>query len=112
MSNHLTPLQVCERIIGSVEDLARICGQSAKAGYQWRRGSQWRDAGDFPATRHQRAILAHAARKGLPLEADWLIFGASEREVDLALAAHAARSTSGLSLADMAAADLQGMAAQ
>ena len=111
MSNHLTPLQVCERIIGSVELISRICGNDEKAGYQWRHARSNRDAGDFPSTRHLRAILAYAAKKGLPLEADWLIFGASEREVDLALQAHAARSVGAISPADLVS-DVSGVAAQ
>lgn len=107
MSKHLTPLEVCERIIGSIEDLARICGHSDKAGYIWRRGSSNRDAGDLPSARHQRSLLAHAAKKGLPMKSDWLIFGASEREVDLEVAAHQARSV-GVLTSD----DLAGVAAQ
>lgn len=86
MSNHLTPLQVCERLIGPLPDLERIAGYRPKAGYGWRRSSHDRAAGDFPNVRLMRAFLAHAAAQGLPLTADHLVWGAAEDEIAALLA--------------------------
>lgn len=80
MSYNLTPLEVCERVIGPPERLAAICGKKPKAGYGWRRETKWRRAGDFSAP-DMRALLAHAGAKGLPLTADHLIWGAPEAEI-------------------------------
>lgn len=81
MSSNLTPLQVCERLIGRPEAISLICGLQPKAAYAWRHPSQNRAAGDLPSTAVMRRILAHAAAKGIPLTADHLIWGAAEEEV-------------------------------
>ncbi|PIL20524.1 hypothetical protein P775_08320 [Puniceibacterium antarcticum] len=86
MSRHLTPVQVCERLIGPVETLGPIAGLQAKAAYGWRRESQYRDAGDL-TPRANRALLAHAAAHDIPLTADHLIWGAPEEEIEQLLAA-------------------------
>lgn len=82
MSNNLTPMQVIERLIGPPERLSPVCGTKPKAPYQWRRASKNRDAGDLPSPRHMRALLAHAAARGIPLTADHLIWGASAAEIE------------------------------
>lgn len=89
MSQHLTPVQICERIIGPPEVLGRVCGTADKSPYGWRGASANRDAGDIPSSRHMRALLAHAAAKGLPLVADDLIWGLSEDDLARRLADHA-----------------------
>ncbi len=89
MSYNLTPLQVCERLIGPLDRLSAICGLRQKAGYLWRKPAKGRDAGDFPAARHQRRLLAHAAARGIPLTADHLIWGAPADEIDQLVAAAA-----------------------
>lgn len=89
MSNHLTPMAICERLIGPPERLAGVVGTGAKAPYQWRRASDNRDAGDLPSPRHMRALLAFAAARGIPLTAEHLIWGGDAAEIE-ALAADAA----------------------
>lgn len=81
MTTHLTPLQVCERLFGSVEDVARAAGTHPKRGYVWRHSSKWADAGDFRSLRHVRALHAHARAKGIPVTLEHLIYGASEDAV-------------------------------
>jgi hypothetical protein len=81
MSTHLTPVEVCERLIGPIEDVARIAGSHPKRGYSWRQRSKWADAGDFRSMRHVRALHAHACARGIPLTLDHLVWGASEDEV-------------------------------
>ncbi|MBU2867036.1 hypothetical protein [Pacificibacter marinus] len=73
-------------MIGSVEDVARICGTDRKAGYHWRHASQTRSAGDFPSARHLRFLLGHAAKIGAPLTADHLVWGATEVEINALMA--------------------------
>ncbi len=87
MGKHLTPLQVCERLIGPVPMLGSVCGLGEKAAYLWARGSKGRDAGDIPGSPNLRALLAHSAAHNLGLTADHLIWGAAEEEVAAILAA-------------------------
>lgn len=87
MSNNLTPVEVCEMLIGPLSDLERIVGYRPKAGYGWRRPGKWRDAGDIPSSRLQRRLLAFAAAARIPLTAEHLIWGAPEAEIR-ALVAH------------------------
>lgn len=101
MSNHLTPLQVCERLVGPLPAIASICGQSQKAAYIWRRGSTLRDAGDIPSARHQRRLLAYGAARGIPLTAEHLIWGADAAEIEALLA----RATPGQGGATLEAAE-------
>jgi len=86
MSNNLTPLQVCERLLGPLPQIEAVCGQKPKAAYCWRRPSAYRAAGDIPSTRHMRSLLAHSAARGLGLTEAHLIWGASAAEIDSILA--------------------------
>jgi len=81
MSNNLTPLAICERLIGPPEVLGGVAGLGPKAAYGWRRPSKNRDAGDL-SPRIMRALLAHAAARGIPLRADHLIWGAPAAEIE------------------------------
>lgn len=87
MSDHLTPLEVCERIFGHLEQVATVAGLHPKSGYFWRRAAKFRDAGDLPSMRIARRLLAEAEAQGLPLQPAWLIRGASRDEIEMALSA-------------------------
>ncbi|MBW4710712.1 hypothetical protein KX928_23225 [Roseobacter sp. YSTF-M11] len=80
MSSHLTPLEVCERLVAPLKELGKIAGQNEKAAYAWRNGSQWRDPGDLPP-RANRKMLKFCRRHDIPLTAEHLIWGASIEEV-------------------------------
>lgn len=82
MSSDLTPLEVCERLIGKPEWLAEAIGVADKVPYAWRHASKGRDAGDIPSARHMRALLAYSDAHGLGLTADHLVRGASEAEIE------------------------------
>jgi hypothetical protein len=82
MSEHLTPSEVVEHIIGRPEAIGAAIGIDQKAPYGWRRSSASRDAGDIPSSRHMRRLLAHAAARGLPLRAEHLIWGAPRAEIE------------------------------
>lgn len=86
MSDHLTPVEVCERLLGPLSVLERIVGYRPKAGYGWLRSSKERDAGDFPSARLMRKLLDHAEAQGIPLTARHLIRGADTAEIDALLA--------------------------
>ncbi len=86
MRNHLTPLEVCERLLGKPELLAEVCALHIKSAFPWRRSSKWRDAGDLPSARVMRALLAHSDANNLGLSARHLIFGATEAEIEAILA--------------------------
>jgi hypothetical protein len=86
MSSHLTPLEVATRALGGIEAVSVVCGRHPKSAYQWRYASGTRAAGDLPDGVAQRALLAHCAARGLPMRADWLIWGAPAAEVEAALA--------------------------
>jgi len=81
MSNHLTPVEVCQKLIGPLPVLEAVVGYAPKSGYVWLSGTKNRDAGDFPTARLMRRLLAHAAAKRIPLTADHLIWGASAEEI-------------------------------
>ena len=81
MSNHLTPLQVCEALIGPLEKIGLAAGLTEKAPYRWRNASQYRDAGDIPL-KSARKLLAYAAARGVPLKAEHMVFGAPKTEVE------------------------------
>lgn len=87
MSNHLTPLEVCEALIGPLPQIEKICGKRPKAGYGWRRPSTIRPAGEIPHDAYKRALLAHSAAKGLGLTETHLIWGAPAAEIEGILAA-------------------------
>jgi hypothetical protein len=86
MTKNLTPLEVCERLIGPLEQLGRIVGYTDKALYIWRRQSKFHEQGDIRSARHMRALLAHSDRLGLGLTPLHLIEGAAEAEVEAILA--------------------------
>ncbi len=90
MSNHLTPLEVCERLIGKPETVAEASGLHKKSAFPWRHASKWREAGDLPSAKVMRALLAHSAAHQLGLTAEHLIWGASEEEIEGILAARGA----------------------
>lgn len=85
----LTPMQVCERLIGPPEVLGPAIGYGMKAGYHWRRERDGRRPGDLPSVEVLRRLLAHSAAHNLGLRAEHLIWGASEAEVAEILAARA-----------------------
>ena len=87
MGIHLTPLQVCQRLIGSNELIGEVCGIHPKSPYPWARKSTGREAGDIPHANHMRRLLAHSAARGLGLTAEHLIWGADEAEIEAILAA-------------------------
>ncbi len=82
MSSDLTPLQVCERLIGKPEWLAEAIGVAGKVPFAWRHPSKGRDAGDIPSARHMRALLAYSETHGLGLTAEHLVRGAAEAEIE------------------------------
>ena len=90
MSSNLTPIQVCERLLGGPAALGSIAGLNDKAAFHWRHPTKWRDAGDLPSARIMRSLLAHAAARGIPLTADMLIWGADAAEIDALLASRQA----------------------
>lgn len=89
MSKHLTPVAVVEALIGPPETVGPVMGVNGKAAYLWRRASGRRDAGDIPAARHMRSLLAHSAARGLGLTEAHLIWGAPAAEVETILATRA-----------------------
>jgi len=89
MSSHLTPVEVCERVIGGIEQVATAGGRHPKSAYQWRHASGQRAAGDLPNPAVQRAILEFCRANGLPMQPEWLINGLDKDELAAALAAHA-----------------------
>jgi hypothetical protein len=86
MSNHLTPLEVCERLIGKPEAVAEASGLHKKSAFPWRYASKWREAGDLPSAKVMRQLLDHSATHRLGLTAHHLIWGADEAEVAAILA--------------------------
>ncbi len=87
MRDNLTPLEVCERLIGPPAVIAELLGYVRTAPVQWRRGAENRDAGDLPSARIMRSLLAHAAARKIPLTAEMLIWGASAAEIEALAAA-------------------------
>ncbi len=82
MSDHLTPLQVCESLIGPFPDLERIAEYRPKAAYAWRRPAPNRRAGWLPPAVNEK-FLIHLEAKGYSRgqAAAWLILGASPEEI-------------------------------
>ncbi len=95
MSNHLTPLEVCERLIGKPETVAEASGLHRKSAFPWRHASKWREAGDLPSAKVQRALLTHSAARNLGLTAEHLIWGATEAEIEAILAERGVASPKG-----------------
>lgn len=90
MSNHLTPFEVCERLIGKPETVAEASGLHKKSAFPWRHASKWREAGDIPSAKVMRSLLSHSTAKELGLTAEHLIWGAPEDEIETILAVRAA----------------------
>lgn len=86
MTDNLTPMQVCERLIGKPEQIAVAVGYDQKSAFPWRRAAKNRAAGHFPSSMIMQRLLAHAAARHIPLTADHLIWGASEAEITALLA--------------------------
>jgi hypothetical protein len=87
MTRDLTPLEVCERLVGPIEVFGPIAGVGCKAPYNWRHARGLRQSGEIPYDHYKRALLAHSDRHGLGLTAEHLIRGASQAEIDAILAA-------------------------
>jgi hypothetical protein len=85
MSEHLTPAEVVEHMIGRPEVIGAAIGVNSKTAYNWRRPAHSRDAGDIPSPRHMRSLLAYAAARRIPLTSDHLIWGAKRAEVEALL---------------------------
>lgn len=83
MSDHLTPIEVAERLIGPKPELERIAGYQPKAAYAWERSSQSRPAGYLPV-RAQLALLGHVRSHAIPVDPVWLIEGAPIEAVQAA----------------------------
>lgn len=81
MSSHLTPLEVCERLIAPLAQLGEKLNLKPKAAYAWRKASEWRDAGDMPPRVNRRA-LKYASKHNIPLKPEHLIAGAKRDEID------------------------------
>jgi hypothetical protein len=77
----LTPMQVCEKLIGPPEVMGPAIGYGNKAAYHWRRERDGRRPGDLPSAEVMRLLLAHSAAKHLGLTAEHLIWGATEAEI-------------------------------
>ena len=90
MSKHLSPFEVCERLVAPREELGPIVGLGPKASYGWRFESNWRDAGDFPSARIMRRLLAYSSARQLGLTEKHLIWGAPAAEIEEILAARRA----------------------
>jgi hypothetical protein len=86
MRNKLTPMEVCEALIGNPEVVGQLAGFGPKAGYSWRYASAWRDAGDVGSARTMRRLLEGARARGIPLTAEHLIWGADATEIEALLA--------------------------
>lgn len=83
----LTPMQVCERLIGPPEVLGPAIGYGMKAAYHWRRERDGRRPGDMPSAEVMRLLLAHSTAHQLGLTAEHLIWGADEAAIEAILAA-------------------------
>lgn len=83
---HLTPVQVCERLIGPPEVLGPAIGFGTKAAYHWRNSRDRRAAGDLPSADVMRRLLAYSDAHGLGLTPAHLIHGAPLAEVEDILA--------------------------
>lgn len=80
MSDNLTPLAVCERLIGTKPELAALCGYDRTAAYHWDRPAKDRPAGHLPLAVQSR-LWRHVKAKKLPIPGHWLIEGAPLKDV-------------------------------
>lgn len=92
MNRHLTPTEVCERLIGDVLKIGVVVGFRSNAVTGWKRASRDRDAGDVPSSIYMRLLLDHSDRLGLGLTAEHLIRGANAAEIDAILEAREMRA--------------------
>lgn len=91
MSSHLTPMEVCEKLIGPPEQIAIACRfKSPQGPYRWRHAAKDRDAGDIPSAVSMRALLAWSEARNLGLTPAHLILGAKVSEIDAILDARQA----------------------
>ncbi|RWR32499.1 hypothetical protein D2T31_00510 [Sinirhodobacter populi] len=87
MTQHLTPFDICARLIGPPEAIAEACGLSAKAPYAWRFEASTRGAGDLPSAPVMRRLLSYSSARNLGLTEKHLIWGADAAEIEEILAA-------------------------
>lgn len=87
MKHELTPLEVCERLIGPLQVIAEVIGYGPTAPYLWEKPAKNRDAGDLPSAIIMRSLLAHSTAHRLGLTAEHLIWGAEVAEIEAILAA-------------------------
>lgn len=92
MSEHLTPLEVCQKLIGRIELIGEICECNEKAPYHWKRESGLHAAGDIRSARHMRSLLNYSESRGLGLTPRHLVDGASAAEVAAILEARGGAS--------------------
>jgi hypothetical protein len=88
--DHVTPVGICERLIGPPPVIAAILGYNRTAIPQWRHANGLRAAGDFPSATIMRQLLAHSDAHRLGLTAGHLIQGAPEAEIAAILQARPA----------------------
>ena len=86
MKHELTPLEVCERLIGPLQAIAEVIGYGPTAPYLWEKPAKNREAGDLPSSIIMRLLLAHSTAHRLGLTAEHLIWGADEAEIEAILA--------------------------
>ena len=84
MTKHLTPLEVCIAVFGSIELVAQICGLSDVSPHHWKKQTKNHDAHDIPSARHMRSLLDAATHRELVLHPGWLLYGADAEDVTLA----------------------------
>lgn len=82
MSSHLTPVRVCERLIGPLPVLESIAGYRPKSGYAWLRGAIDREPGYFPSVSLMQRMLTYARAHGIPLTEQHMIWGAEAAEIE------------------------------
>ncbi len=87
MSAYFTPLEVCEALLGGIEQIAKANRKHVKTPFAWRHASRDRDAGDIPSARDMRGLLAYSKRHKLGLTPEHLIHGATSAGIDRILAA-------------------------
>lgn len=90
MSDHLTPVDILEALIGPPPVLEAIAGARPKGYYAWRRASCRRQAGWLPTIELMQRFLTYARARSIPLTADHLIWGAPRAEIEALLAQRAA----------------------
>lgn len=77
MKQHLSPVDVCVALLGSVPAVGEAAGLRGKSAFPWRRPSNFRDAGDLPSVRVLRKIHGELVARDLPVKLEWLVYGAA-----------------------------------